>query len=77
MKITILKKGKKFLTSLPQSERERIAEAIFALPNGDIKPLKGTDGGFRLRVGKWRIVYQMTADEFIIRDIGSRGDIYK
>ncbi|MCL2086783.1 MAG: type II toxin-antitoxin system RelE/ParE family toxin [Oscillospiraceae bacterium] len=77
MKITILKKGKKFLESLSQNERERIARAIFALPNGDIKAIKGTNDGFRLRVGKWRIVYQTTVDEFIIRDIGSRGDIYK
>jgi mRNA interferase RelE/StbE len=77
MKITILKQGKKFLENLPPKERERVVDAVFGLPNGDVKPLKGTKGGFRLRVGKWRVVYQLTENEIIVRAIGSRGDIYK
>ena len=77
MKITILKRGKKFMLGLPQREQHRIADAIFKLPQGDTKLLEGEKNAYRLRVGKWRIVYQILDDEVIIRDIGSRGDIYK
>jgi len=77
MKITILKEARKFLSSLPKDQQQRVANAIFDLPIGDVKPLEGEKSAFRLRVGKWRIVYQIVDDEIIIRKIRSRGDIYK
>lgn len=46
-------------------------------PEGDIKSLKGTNNEYRLRVGKYRIIYHYENDNLVILDIGSRGDIYK
>ena len=77
MKVTILKWAKKAMARMPKNEQQRIAEAIFKLPGGDVKSLKGEPNGFRLRVGKWRVIFQKFDDELIIRDIGTRGGIYK
>ena len=39
------------------------------------------DGRYRLRVGKYRVIYKYLTDTeieiLLIMDIGSRGDIYK
>lgn len=60
----------------------RIKEAIENLPRGDVKMLKGYDDKrMRLRVGKYRIIYNYIKENEIeilyIIDIDSRGDIYK
>ena len=48
-------------------------------PVGDIRPLKGQVGVYRLRVGGFRIILRIDhLQEIIFVDaIGSRGDIYK
>ncbi len=51
-------------------------------PQGDIKMLQGyKDGRKRLRVGKYRIIYNYSQDEKIeilyIINVDSREDIYK
>lgn len=51
-------------------------------PQGDIKRLQGYDDGRkRLRIGKYRIIYNYYEKGIIeilyIMDIDSRGDIYK
>ena len=50
-------------------------------PKGDIKIMQGySDGRKRLRVGKFRVIYQYLNDGNIyvwVIEIGSRGDIYK
>jgi len=46
----------------------------------DIKPLKiTTKNSYRLRVGKYRFIYEIVDSHLIIKviDGGSRGDIYK
>jgi len=44
----------------------------------DAKKLHGRSG-YRLRVGEWRILYELKNEELIIIiiKIGSRGDVYK
>ena len=70
---------------LPTDARQRIQEALRRLAEDanaaatlDIKTLQGRLG-FRLRVGKWRVIYHKDDDAMIILvvDAGSRGDIYK
>ena len=60
---------------MSKQHQQRISVAIIALPKGDVKPLRGEKSAYRLRVGDWRVVYQVIDNEIIIRDIGSRGDI--
>ena len=86
MEIRYDKAAVKFLQGLPQKLRDSIREAIKGLtekpPKGDIKPMQGCkDGRYRLRVGKYRVIYRYTKDGeveiLIVMEIGSRGDIYK
>jgi len=45
----------------------------------DIKPLKGKENQYRLRVGKMRFLYELKHDQIIIYFFrgGFRGDVYK
>lgn len=48
-------------------------------PEGDIKSMKGYTDLYRLRVGTFRILFEINHDEKVIyiQAIGNRGDIYK
>lgn len=80
------KSAVKALESLDRPTKARIRAGIHGLtqkpPLGDIKAMQGYhDGRFRLRVGKYRIVYRYGVESQLeilyIMDIGSRRDIYK
>jgi len=79
MKITILKHPKKFMQKLTKKDQQRIVTAILEIPEGDIVPFRSRGSAYRLRIGDWRIVYDVIGnyEEIIIRKIGNRGDIYK
>lgn len=85
METRFLKPAVKALRQMDEKTRSRMLAAIEGLtltpPVGDIKPLIGVSGKFRLRVGKYRVIYSYGEDGGIIilyvEDIGSRGDIYK
>lgn len=86
MKIEYSKKAAKYIGGLDRPTKQRIKKAIEGLaehpPKGDIKTLQGfADERKRLRVGKYRIVYNYRPDGEIeilyIIDVDSRGDIYK
>jgi len=56
----------------------RIRKAINLIPKGDIKKLQGRHLSlFRLRVGKYRIIFRIENDNVFIDKIDTRGDIYK
>ena len=72
------KQAAKFLNNQDKAVQQRIREGIEKIPAGDIKPMEGyTDGTCRLRIGKYRIIFVIVGDTIAVRDIGSRGDIYK
>lgn len=86
MEIQYEKSVIKYLKGLQKPQRELILEAIEKLTHkpaeGDIKKMNGyRDGRYRLRVGKYRVIYKyLTSNEIeilYIMDVGSRGDIYK
>jgi mRNA-degrading endonuclease RelE of RelBE toxin-antitoxin system len=59
-------------------EKQHIRKGIESLPGGDVKPMEGyADGSMRLRIGKFRVIFTAENDAIIIRNVGSRGDIYK
>jgi mRNA interferase RelE/StbE len=62
-----------------QTEKQgaRIKRAISTLPAGDVKKLKGIDGGYRLRVGSVRVLFEKESDKIHVIRIDSRGDVYK
>ena len=86
MEIRFDKKAKKFIEAQDKGTKQRLRKGIEGLalkpPVGDIKTMQGySDGRFRLRIGKYRIIYRYISDGQIeilhIMDINSRGDIYK
>ena len=73
----------KYLAKQEASIQERIAKGLAGLitipPSGDIKQMKGQQGLYRLRVGTYRILFEVNHTEKIvyIQVIDSRGGIYK
>jgi len=76
----------KFIESLDKNIKRNIKSRIEKLteipPKYDIKLMQGySDGRFRLRVGKYRIVYKYKSTEsgkiLYIIEMDSRGNIYK
>lgn len=51
MQITYSRASVKVINSMDRSTKQRIKVALEKLPDGDVKPLKGSPGTFRLRVG--------------------------
>ncbi|WP_298778301.1 type II toxin-antitoxin system RelE/ParE family toxin [uncultured Fretibacterium sp.] len=70
------------LARIPEPERGRLVEAIEALEGGpeagDVRRLAGRSG-YRLRVGRWRVLLDIYEDARTIHvtQVGPRGDIYK
>lgn len=78
MNITYSKKAVKAINSMDATTKARIRSGIMGIPAGDIKPLKGSPGSYRLRVGDWRILYSyQDADTILIEKIAPRGGVYK
>jgi len=81
------KSAAKFINAADKPTKARMKESVDGLeevpPKGDIKVMQSYHPTvYRLRVGKYRLVYEIITREenkpFIyIRDIDSRGDIYK
>jgi len=77
------KAAEKYLDSQTPAVQIRIMDAVDSLPAGNVKKLTGRDG-YRLTVGKYRILFnytdKVTRDGDIVIEvvlIGARGDVYK
>jgi len=73
----------KAFRALPPEIRHRLAPKIDALTNNPrprgVKSLEGPDGILRLRVGDYRILYQVMDDRLVVLlvKIGHRREIYR
>ncbi len=82
-KITIRKNAVKFIQKQERKTQIRLLRAINALPyNGDIKKMSGYASLYRLRVGDFRILFEVTplSDTITLIDVidaDNRGQIYK
>ena len=69
--------------NLPQEIKNRVISKIDSLPSNplpkEVKKLKGKNDFYRLRVGVYRIVYEIHQNEMIIiiTRIRHRRDVYK
>jgi mRNA-degrading endonuclease RelE of RelBE toxin-antitoxin system len=80
MKVLFSKASRKYLARCEKKTRAIIVEAIEGLPDkGDIRKLKGPviKNAFRLRVGRYRVIYVCEEDLVRVVDIDTRGDVYK
>ena len=78
-KINIKRKAQKFIDKQEKKQQVRLYKAIYNLPAGDIKKMQSYLNRYRLRVGKFRIIFEWIENQIIIdvTDADSRGDIYK
>lgn len=78
--IVIEKRAEKFIRKQTKDNQARLLRAIYALPfSGNIKPMVGQKGLYRLRVGDFRVIYTVEQEIVTVRvlDAGNRGDVYK
>jgi mRNA interferase RelE/StbE len=77
MIIQYTKSAVKQINNLDKYTKQRIKSGIEKLPFGDIKKLKGYKNTYRLRIGDYRIIYQLNNDDtIIIEAVLPRGNAY-
>lgn len=76
----------KFLEKCPAKQRQDIKQKLELLKQNpysntqlDIKNMQGYENLYRLRIGQYRLIYQVKQNELVIFVLkaGNRGDIYK
>jgi len=81
MRFKLSSNAKKYLDSQDKPTIKRLYEALRSLtkdpPEGDIKPLTGSDNLYRLRTGDFRIIFEINGNNVIIDKIAPRGQAYK
>jgi len=77
VKIKYDRKVAKYLTLLDRTTQKRIRAGIERIPQGDIVKLRGVEKGYRLRIGKFRVIFEIEDDIIYIDKIASRGQVYK
>ncbi len=77
MIILFSKKAEKYLRSLPGRIALNLLDRIEKIPKGDIKPLIGRKGEYRLRFGRFRVLFIIESDRVKVFKIDTRGDVYK
>ena len=78
--IEIRRRAEKDLASLPKSDAQKIADAIYELENGltgNIKKLTNHSPEYRLRVGDLRVLFEVSKDKIIIYRIRHRKEAYR
>ena len=82
-RVEIARRALKVLSGLPRREQQRIRAAIDLLaeqprPPGCVR-LAGEPNAYRVRVGDYRIVYEVFDDRLVIQvvRIGHRRDVYR
>jgi mRNA interferase RelE/StbE len=70
----------KDLDDLPSKQRAQILRKIARLQDGlhgNIKRLREADSAYRLRMGDYRVLFDVEDDVIVIRRIGDRKNIYE
>lgn len=82
-RIEIEDRAERKLKSLEKQIRLRIVKAVDKLAKNpranNCKPLKGFTGIWRLRVGDYRVIYQIRDSELVILivEVGHRKEVYR
>ena len=85
--VALHRDARKFLERIQRPHRDRIVAALRTLetdpftprPGADVKRLHGTRGRedlYRLRIGKFRAVYQVEGSQILVTGIWERGHGY-
>jgi len=78
--VELLPKAAQYLKSMNQPDKGRVMRALDKLgqepPQGDIRSLTGKDG-YRLRVGSYRVLFDVMESSIVVYSIAPRGQSYK
>ena len=77
MKISYSRTAAKSIRNLDQRVKERVKRGIERIPAGDICKIQGYSTLYRLRIGEYRVLFEMAGDEIYIDDVLPRGEAYK
>jgi mRNA interferase RelE/StbE len=79
-KIEFSKRAAKDYKNLPKDYKSLVDLALFKLSEGlptDIKSIKGEKDTYRIRVGKYRVLFIVSENILLVTKISPRGDVYK
>ncbi|MCL2495064.1 MAG: type II toxin-antitoxin system RelE/ParE family toxin [Oscillospiraceae bacterium] len=80
MNVELLRDAAKYLKRMNQPNKGRIVRGLEKLaldpPQGDITPLEGREG-YRLRVGGYRVLFDIDENMIVVYNIAPRGQAYK
>lgn len=68
------------LARLPSADADRILRKVLRLENGlhgDIKRLQNADYNYRLRMGDYRVLFDVVKDRIVVQRIKNRRDAYE
>ena len=83
--VVYTKQAAKVLQRLPRNQAQLIREKIELIADDPyqqhniVTKLQNRDG-FRLRIGDWRVIYEVQDDQqlvILVLKIGSRGEVYR
>jgi mRNA interferase RelE/StbE len=70
----------KYLERLNEPDKGHIKEALKGLekepPEGDIIPISGQRGYFRLKIGSYRVIFRYGDDYILVTHLDPRGQVY-
>ena len=75
MNLIYSKQAVKAINRINNPFKQNIKAAIEKLPSGDVKKLQGYKNAYRLRVGEYRILFDMS-ENIEITDVLVRGSAY-
>jgi mRNA interferase RelE/StbE len=77
--VTLTKRAVKDLKSIPLDDRRRILRRIEAMEDdlaGDVKKLTNHTPEYRLRCGKWRVLFEIEGSAIVIYRVLNRKEAY-
>jgi len=78
--IEIKEEAKAELRELPEDVRREIGYRLHLLQqefSGDVKKLKGSKNEYRLRVGNYRVLFELVGRRIVVYTLGQRKNIYR
>ena len=72
--------AKALLRALPEGIRREIGFRLHLLQQsfaGDVKKLRGSRNEYRLRVGNYRVLFELEGNRIAVYTLGPRKDIYR
>jgi mRNA interferase RelE/StbE len=78
--IEIKEEAKAELRKLPEAVQREIGHRLHLLQqefSGDVKKLKSSRNEYRLRVGNYRVLFELVGKRIVVYTLGQRKDIYR